>query len=227
MRSTNSATNERHAASDRAPGCSRYAFGPMVARFSAEYPQISLDISVDCRTQGYRWRTVRCWYPSGDGISRNMIAVPIGGQFRVTTVASRIISPALRSPPTRRICGNIIASSIAGVRTGTAIPGSSAKADQQVDVAVEGSLAVNDPAFALRAGLDGLGVVQLPEMWDCAIRCRRQAGSTAGRLVPALDGLFPVLFERRHVPVKLRTLVDFFRKESSTPRTPTAGRLAP
>jgi DNA-binding transcriptional LysR family regulator len=36
-------------------------------------------------------------------------------------------------------------------------------ANRQVEVPVKGSLTVNDVEFALRAGLDGIGIVQLPE----------------------------------------------------------------
>jgi DNA-binding transcriptional LysR family regulator len=66
----------------------------------------------------------------------------------------------------------------------------------------------------LRAALDGVGIVQLPEV--------SVAASIAdGKLVPVLSdwsprwaGFFLFYPSRRHVPVKLRALVDFLRKET-------------
>jgi len=88
------------------------------------------------------------------------------------------------------------------------------KADQVLDVEVKGSLTVNDPALALRAALDGMGVVQLPEMWIAPLVME-------GRLVRLLSDWSPRQTEfslfyssRRHLPVKLRALVEFLRKES-------------
>jgi hypothetical protein len=79
---------------------------------------------------------------------------------------------------------------------------------------VNGSLTVNDVEFALRAALDGIGIVQLPEAMVAPLIAQ-------GRLAPVLADWSPqwtefVLFysSRRHVPVKLRVLVDFLRRES-------------
>jgi LysR substrate binding domain len=72
---------------------------------------------------------------------------------------------------------------------------------------------VNDPALGLRAALDGLGVVQLPEMSIAPLVAE-------GRLVRLLSDWSPRRTEfslfyssRRHLPVKVRALVDFMRKE--------------
>jgi hypothetical protein len=66
----------------------------------------------------------------------------------------------------------------------------------------------------LRAALDGLGIVQLPEMSIAPLVAE-------GRLVRLLSDWSPRRTEfslfyssRRHLPVKIRALVDFMRKES-------------
>jgi DNA-binding transcriptional LysR family regulator len=75
-------------------------------------------------------------------------------------------------------------------------------------------LNVNNLDLALRAGLDGVGVVQLPEASVAPFIAE-------GKLMPVLSDWSPqwtdfVLFysSRRHVPVKLRALVDFLRRQS-------------
>jgi hypothetical protein len=73
---------------------------------------------------------------------------------------------------------------------------------------------VNDLPLALRAGVDGIGIVQLPEAWISPLVAE-------GRLIQLLEDWSPrwtdfSLFypSRRHVPIKLRTLVDFLRRGS-------------
>jgi hypothetical protein len=87
-------------------------------------------------------------------------------------------------------------------------------ADHAVEVTVKGSLTVNDPALALRAALDGMGIVQMPETWIAPLVAE-------GRLVTLLHDWPPRRAEfslfypgRRHLPVKLRVLVDFLRQEA-------------
>jgi DNA-binding transcriptional LysR family regulator len=188
--------------------------GPMVARFSAEYPEISLDISVEVERKDIVGERFDAGIHPGAGIAQDMIALPIGGQFRFSTVASpdylaRNAGPSVPDDLRRHNCIRY-----RGAPDGDTQPWKFRKADQAVEVAVKGSLTVNDPALALKAALDGMGIVQLPEMWIAPL-------VADGRLVRVLDDWSPRQTEfslfyssRRHLPVKLRALVDFLRKES-------------
>jgi hypothetical protein len=78
-------------------------------------------------------------------------------------------------------------------------------------------LAVNDADLALRAALEGIGIVQLPELVVAPYIAE-------GRLVSVVADWCSqstefVLFYpgRRLVPLKLRALIDFFRHESKKP----------
>jgi DNA-binding transcriptional LysR family regulator len=188
--------------------------GPMVGRFSARYSQIRLDISVDVERKDIVGERFDAGIHPSDGIAQDMVAVRIGGRFRLTTVASpdylaRHATPSMPDHLRQHNCIKYRWESEGGGH-----PWKFRNADQEVTVAVEGLLAVNDPALALRAGLDGMGIVQLPEQWV-------EPFFADGRLVRLLgDWSAPwtelCLFysSRRHVPVKLRTLVDFLRRES-------------
>ncbi|HEY3658013.1 MAG TPA: LysR family transcriptional regulator [Steroidobacteraceae bacterium] len=188
--------------------------GPLVARFSAEYPAISLEISVEVERKDIVSERFDAGIHLGEGIAQDMIAVPIGGNFRLSTVASpdylaRHASPSvpedLRDHNCIRYCGDT---------DGAGHPWRFQNAGRQVEVSVEGSLSVNDITLALRAGVDGVGIVQLPEACVSPL-------VSEGKLVQLLEPWSPrwtdfCLFysSRRHVPVKLRTLVDFLRRES-------------
>jgi DNA-binding transcriptional LysR family regulator len=196
------------------PVAAATVIAPLVTRFSAEYPEIRLEICVDDVRKDIVSERFDAGIHLGDGIAQDMIAVPIGGKFRLSTVASPdyLARSAPVSVPDDLRQHNCIKYRCAGDEAGR--PWKFKQADQQVDVGVEGSLNVNDLDFALRAGLDGLGIVQLPEV----VVARFVA---EGKLVPVLTDWSPqgtdfVLFysSRRHLPLKLRALVDFLRRET-------------
>lgn len=198
--------------------------GPIVARFSAAYPEIGLDISVEAERKDIVGERFDAGIHPDESIAQDMIAIPIGGQFRSSTVASPDYL-AKRSAPTAPVDlreHNCIR--YRGGADGHGHPWRFCRADQTLDVQVKGSLTVNDPALALRAALDGLGIVQLPEMSIAPLVAE-------GRLVRLLSDWSPRRTEfslfyssRRHLPVKVRALVDFMRKESKEGARAEEGR---
>jgi DNA-binding transcriptional LysR family regulator len=187
---------------------------PLVARFAAEYPQIQLDISVDCERKDIVSERFDAGIHLGDGVAQDMIAIPIGGKFRLSTVASPdyLDRSAPLSSPDDLTQHNCIRYCWVDNQAGH--PWKFKSAEQQVEINVRGSLEVNNLDLALRAGLDGVGIVQLPEVTVAPLIAQ-------GRLARVLPDWSPqwtdfVLFysSRRHVPVKLRALVDFLRRQS-------------
>ncbi len=186
--------------------------GPLVARFSSAYPSIDLEVSVDIACRDIVSEHFDAGVHLSSNIAQDMIAVPIGGNFRIVTVASPEYlakNPQIDSP------ADLSSHNCVRFRWDKAVANTwrFMKDGDRVDVAVEGTLAVNDHDLALRAALDGVGVVQLPEVSVSAL-------ISEGRLAPLLSDWSPnwgsfFLFypSRRHVPVKMRALVDFLRRE--------------
>jgi DNA-binding transcriptional LysR family regulator len=141
-----------------------------------------------------------------------MIAVPIPSRPKMITVASPEYLSGRADPkaPEDLSAHNCIRyrwDSAAAAQNWTFNNGA-----DQVETSVDGTLTVNDLDFALRAALDGVGVVQLPE--NSIAPCIKD-----GRLVRVLDGwtaqecdFFLFYSSRRHVPTKLRALIDFMKK---------------
>ena len=91
-----------------------------------------------------------------------------------------------------------------------------------MQVAVEGSLIVNDASLALSAAVDGIGIAYLAG----PIASAAVAG---GRLVRVLEewsplksGLFVYYSSRRQMPGALRVFVDFLRQRTN-PRAAEIG----
>ena len=187
---------------------------PLVARFSAQYPEIRLEVSVDDGRKDIVSERFDAGIHLGNGVAQDMIAVPVGEKLRLSTVASPdyLARSAALSVPEDLKQHNCIKYCSAGDEAGHSW--TFKNEDQEVAVSVAGSLNVNDLDFALRTALDGLGIVQLPEALVASF-------VADGRLVPVLADWSPqgadfVLFysSRRHLPLKLRALIDFLRRES-------------
>jgi DNA-binding transcriptional LysR family regulator len=187
---------------------------PLVARFSAQYPAIRLEISVDDECKDLVSERFDAGIHLGDGIAQDMIAVSIGAKFRLSTVASPnyLARTAPLSAPDDLREHNCIR--YRWSNAGHNHPWQFEKADDHVEVAVEGSLTVNDLDLALRAALEGLGVVQLPEAWVAPLVEKGALVRLLADWSPCWTNFFLFYASRRHVPLKLRTLVDFLRKEA-------------
>jgi len=197
--------------------------GPVVARFSAEYPEIGLDISVEVEQRDIVGERFDAGIHTGESIAQDMIAVPIGGQFRFSTVASldylaRKSVPMSPGDLQQHNCVRYRGAADSDVQTWKFC-----KADQVLDVEVNGTLTVNDPASHCE---------RQSTAWDrAAARDVRSVPGRGGRLVRLLSDWSPRRTEfslfyssRRHLPLKLRALVDFLRKQSKSGTPANEGR---
>ena len=96
--------------------------------------------------------------------------------------------------------------------SGAIAPWQFEKKGKQVEVAVEGRLTVNDPELAIRAALDGVGV-----LYTGLGYVAREI--KAGRLVPLLEdwqigsaAFFLYYPSRRQIPVALQVFIEFLRE---------------
>jgi len=185
-----------------------------IARFSAENPDIRLEICVERERRDIVRDCFDAGIQVGSGVAQDMIAVPIGSPFRFLTVAAP--GYLARKPPPSNPGDlnqhNCIRYSWSGQNVD--LRWRFRKGEEQVDLEVRGSLAVNDADLAMRAALEGMGIVQLPEVAVAPYVAE-------GRLVSLLADWcsqsteFALFYPgRRLVPLKLRALIDFFRSES-------------
>jgi DNA-binding transcriptional LysR family regulator len=196
--------------------------GPLVACFSREYPEIRLHVCIDDgRKDVVSGRFDAAIHPH-DGIGQDMVAVPVGQKLHPRTVASPAYVARGRplSGPDSLTQHNCIDYCWSGDDVGH--PWRFRSAGREMDVNVRGSLNVNSLDLALRAGLDGLGIVQLPDL----LVAPYLADGSLVEVLPDWTPCWPdfVLFYpmARHTPAKLRALVNFMRREAKvSPRPPS------
>ena len=184
---------------------------PLLSRFLAQYPAIDLEISVNQALTDIVAGRFDAGIRPGERVERDMIAVRIGEEMRAVIVAAPDYLARHPRPTTPH---DLETHSCIRFRfpSGMIVPWHFEKKGKQVEVAVEGRLTVNDAELAIRAALDGVGVLYTalgyaaPEI-------------KAGRLVPLLEdwragsaAFFLYYPSRRQIPLPLQAFIQFLRE---------------
>jgi DNA-binding transcriptional LysR family regulator len=193
------------------PPVASFMLAPLVSRFLAQYPAIELEVSVDATLVDIVAGRFDAGMRAGERIERDMIAVRIGDVLGGVVVAAPSYLARHPRPTTPR---DLEAHNCIRFRfpSGILLPWQFEKRGKQMEVAVQGNLIVNDQELAVRAAVDGVGVLYTalgyaaPEI-------------TAGRLVPLLEewqpgsaAIFLYYPSRRQVPAPLQALIGFLRE---------------
>jgi DNA-binding transcriptional LysR family regulator len=193
------------------PPVASFMLAPLLSRFLDKYPAIDLEISVDGALTDIVAGRFDAGMRAGDRVERDMIAVRIGEEIRSVVVAAPEYLARHKRPTTPCDLGahNCIRFRFP---SGVIVPWQFEKNGRQVEVAVEGRLTVNDPELAVRAALDGVGV-----LYTALGYAAREI--EAGRLVPLLEdwrtrsaAIFLYYPSRRQVPASLQAFIEFLRE---------------
>jgi DNA-binding transcriptional LysR family regulator len=194
-----------------APPVANFMLAPLLSRFLAQYPAIDLEISVDAALTDIVAGRFDAGMRAGERVERDMVAVRIGEEIEGVVVAAPDYLARHPPPTTPR---ELAMHNCIHFRfpSGVIVPWLFEKRAKQVEVAVEGRLTVNDPELAIRAALDGVGVLYTA-LGYAAPDIR------AGRLVSLLEDwrprstpIFLYYSSRRQVPVPLQAFIDFLRE---------------
>jgi DNA-binding transcriptional LysR family regulator len=195
------------------PPAASFVLAPIIARFLAEYPAISLDISVDSALTDIVAARFDAGIRPGERIARDMIALPIGWESTNVIVAA---PSYLARHPRPAMPRDLEAHECIRFRfpSGAIVPWLFERKGKRIEVAVEGRLIVNDPELGIRAALDGAGLLHTPIDYVAPHIASR-------RLVPLLEewqfrlpGLFLYYPSRRQIPAPLRAFIAFLRKNA-------------
>jgi DNA-binding transcriptional LysR family regulator len=193
------------------PPVASFMLAPLLARFLAQYPAISLEISADPALTDIVASRFDAGIRAGERVERDMIAVRIGGEVRSVVVAAPDYLARHPRPTTPRDLEthNCI---MFRLPSGAVFPWPFEKKGQRLEAAVSGRLTVNDAELSIRAALDGVGVLYTALDYVTPL-------IEAGRLVPLLEdwqtrsaALFLYYPSRRQVPAPLQAFIEFLRE---------------
>ncbi len=193
------------------PPVASFMLAPLLWRFLSQYPAIDLEISVDGALTDIVAGRFDAGMRAGDRVQRDMIALRIGEEIGSVVVAAPDYLAGHKRPVTPRDLG---AHDCIRFRfpSGVILPWQFEKKGRRVEVAVEGRLTVNDPDLAVKAALDGVGVLYTARGYAAsAIKTGRLISLLEDWQAPAAE-IFLYYPGRRQVPAPLRAFIEFLRK---------------
>jgi len=196
------------------PPVAKTMLAPALARFLAQYPEITIEISVESRLTDIVAGRYDAGFRNGRVIARDMIAVRVTPDMRFHVVASPNYLARRGRPlmPIDLLAHNCIRLRLA---SGDFLPWEFVVEGKTVELQVDGSVVVNDGDLLLSVALEGIGVIyMLEEYVQPMLGDGRLVSLLDGSVSPSMEGFFLYYPSRRQNPAALQALIEFFRKES-------------
>lgn len=179
--------------------------------FQQRYPRIEVDLNVDNRLIDSVAEGFDLGVRLKDAIPQDMVAVPLVSRFRFVTVAS----PAyLKRWGTPQQPADLLTHNCIGFRfqSGRLYEWAFHKDGERQVVDVSGSLTTNNPAIALQAAKNGLGITHVAEPLVQADLAAKTLVMLFEQWNPPWPGLYLYFPHNRHMPAAVRAVIDAVRE---------------
>lgn len=184
---------------------------PRLPAFLAAYPDIRLDLRIDEGFTDIVAAGLDAGLRIGERVEREMVGVRVSDDLRMAVVAAPSYLARRAAPRHPRELHAHDCINYRGRSQGIIARWEFTEDGTDFELAVDGRLVIDDGDLMVRAAIDGLGIVYIP---DCAVR----EPLADGRLVRLLDTFctpFPGFFlyypSRARIAPKLQALIDFLR----------------
>lgn len=191
---------------------------PLLGRFQEAHPHITLEIAIEDTLTDIVKSRFDAGIRLGEQVDRDMVAVKFGGDLRVTTIAAPDYLARHGEPRKPRDLLQHRCIDWRMPTSGLIFRWEFAQRGRTVQMAVDGSLVVNDTDLAVAAAVAGAGVAYVAD-------AQARDEIEAGRLVPLLGPWMPTVrgfylyYPSRHVSPALRCWLDFLRAAGLVGRT--------
>ncbi len=190
---------------------------PVLADLHAVHPRVVLDVRLDDAFADIAGEGVDIGVRLGEFVSEETVAFPLGPPLRQLAVASPGYLAAHDAPVHPRDLARHRCIGWRQQPDAAPYHWEFARDGEQVAVAVDGPLILNDRSAAARAAVQGLGVA----MW---VEHRLRPWIDRGELVPLLedwsppyDGFFAYYHRSRHTSAATRAVIAFLRGKADRP----------
>jgi DNA-binding transcriptional LysR family regulator len=210
-RSTRSATGPPGICLTLPPPVAKFTLAPILARFLAKYPEITIEISVDVGLTDIVAGRFDAGFRRGNVIARDMIAVRVSDDMRQVAVASPDYVARHGRPraPADLHAHNCIRFRLPGSEF---IPWQFLVDGKLAEFEVHGSVVVNEPDLLIRAAIEGIGVIYIMEEYVAPmIADGRLVALLDDSVLPRMPGFCMFYPSRRQNPAALQALIEFLR----------------
>ena len=196
------------------PMAAAMVLAPMLAPFLAEYPDIDLEISTDYSPQDIVSGRFDAGIWIEDHIEKDMIAHRVSGRLRPYVIGSPAYLSAHPAPETLADLPehNCIRFRYphGGLGRWTFV-----QKGRPQEVAVDGTLVVNDYNLVVRAALDGIGIGFVPPYYVSNHVTEGRLVSLLEKWVPRYSGFVLFYSSRRQIPATLKAFIKHLKKNAS------------
>ncbi|WP_224243350.1 LysR family transcriptional regulator [Hyalangium gracile] len=187
---------------------------PLLAPFHAAYPDIVLDIAVEDALTDIVAGRFDAGIRLGETVEKDMVTVKIGGEFEMAAVGSPQYFARHGVPRHPRELHAHRCLNWRWNSNGSLYRWEFERDGEELEIAVDGPLIVNDAELFLRGAIDGVGIAYVfdehARPWIEAGRLQRVLADWAPRF-PGFHLYYP---SRRQVPATLRAFIDCLRRQA-------------
>jgi DNA-binding transcriptional LysR family regulator len=195
----------------------RFFLQPMVERFMAAYPEVTLDVVVDNNFVDVVAGGCDAGIRYGEKLEQDMIAIPIGPRTQRFAVAAAPSYLARRGVPQHP--GELLQHACLRGRflSGAMPPWEFERQGQRLSVEPSGPLIVTPTAadMAVSAAVAGHGLVYLFEEWLAPYIAAGQLQAVLEDWWMPFPGPYLYYSGRRHLPAPLRAFIDFVQSSAA------------
>jgi DNA-binding transcriptional LysR family regulator len=190
---------------------------PVWERFLSTYPEVNLELRVDTAPIDIVASGFDAGIGPKDWAARDMIAVRVMGPMKVAVVGAPTYFARRRPPRTPDDLASHSCIQYRLIANGTRLAWSLERNGRAQRISVAGRVTVNDPDLAVRAAVDGLGIVYtLEALTEPFLRLGQLVRILEG-WSPSFEGFFLYYHGHRQVPAALRAFIDMLRARNSAP----------
>ncbi|WP_343714066.1 LysR family transcriptional regulator [Inquilinus sp.] len=185
--------------------------GPALGRFHSTHPGVELEVVVDDTITDIVAGRFDAGIRLGETLERDMVAVPLTCALELAAVATPDYLAEHGVPESPADLHRHRCLRFRWPGGGDLYRWEFAKGGQEVTLAVDGPLVVNDTALMLQAALGGVGIAYL---LDCQVQADVEAGRlrrVLGDWSPRFPGFYLYHPGRRQMPPALRAFIDVLR----------------
>ena len=186
--------------------CAERIIAPMLGRFTAAYPDITLELVVEDALVDIVAGRYDAGIRLGERVARDMIAVPVSAPMRLHAVASPSYLARAGRPRHPRDLRTHRCIAVLLPR-GERYRWEFERDGKSVEVAVTGPLVTNNNTVAMRAALDGAGIAFVFDLEVEAYLATGELEAVLAPWCPRFPGLYLYYPSRRQVPPALRAFI--------------------
>ncbi|WP_224250229.1 LysR family transcriptional regulator [Hyalangium gracile] len=189
---------------------------PVLPILRREYPQLSIEISVDDRSVDIVAEGFDAGIRLSEALERDMVAVRASPPFRFVVVGAPSYLEARGMP---QVPKDLLTHECIGYRsltTGTLYQWEFERRGREQQVAIRGSLVCNDASLMMRAAVAGLGLAYVNEQVVAGDVEAGRLRVVLGDYAPEVPGFFLYFPSRAQKLPKLRAFIDAVRSIPGT-----------